>query len=152
MTDVHDKKTRSRNMSAIKSRDTSPEVAVRRQLFSEGLRYRKNVDTLPGSPDIVLPKYRTCIFVNGCFWHMHHGCPFFKLPKTRTGFWKKKLLRNTERDKQAYQRLVADGWRIVIIWECAIKGPKRIPLKEISARIKQLMNLSNVNKSIFTIE
>lgn len=152
MTDVHDRKTRSRNMSAIKSRDTNPEIAVRHQLFSEGLRYRKNVNTLPGSPDIVLSKYKTCIFVNGCFWHMHRGCPFFKLPKTRTRFWEQKLLKNTERDDRAYQKLVSNGWRIIIIWECAIKGPKKLPLEEISARVRQLMSLSNVKKNIFIIE
>ena len=98
--DVHDKKTRSYNMSQIKSKDTKPEEIVRKYLFKQGFRYRKNDKRLPGKPDIVLPKYKTVIFVNGCFWHEHEGCRYFVWPKSNTEFWKDKISKTVERDKR----------------------------------------------------
>lgn len=118
--DVHDKKTRSYNMSRIKGKNTKPEELVAKYLFAHGFRYRRNVKKLPGSPDIVLRKYRTVIFVNGCFWHMH-GCKFFVWPKDNADFWRTKLLANSERDKREYDELRNLGWNVIVIWECQLK-------------------------------
>lgn len=120
MSDVHSPEKRSYNMSQIKGSNTSPERAVRKYLFSKGFRYRKNVSTLPGCPDIVLPKYRTAVFVNGCFWHMHIACDKFVWPKTNADFWRKKILNNAERDKRNYAGLKSMGWRVIIVWECEL--------------------------------
>ena len=122
MADTVSKEVRSRNMAAIKSNDTTPEVAVRKYLFSQGFRYRKNVKGMPGKPDIVLRKYNTCIFVNGCFWHKHEGCKYFVWPKSNTEFWKEKIESNIERDKRNYIKLEEDGWKVVVVWECEIKN------------------------------
>ena len=119
--DVHDKKTRSYNMSRIRGQNTKPEETVRKYLFSEGFRYRKNVRKLPGSPDIVLPKYRTVVFVNGCFWHGHNGCRYFVWPKSNPDFWRDKIETNIKRDKNNYQSLKELGWKVIVIWECEIK-------------------------------
>lgn len=119
--DVHSKKTRSYNMSRIKGKDTKPEVIVRKYLFSKGLRFRKNDKRLPGTPDIVLPKYKTVIFVNGCFWHKHEGCKYFKWPENNKEFWKEKIEANVLRDFINYNKLKADGWKVIIIWECELK-------------------------------
>lgn len=107
-------------MASIHSEDTRPEQAVRRELWHRGYRFRKCVRTLPGTPDIVLPKYRTCIFVNGCFWHGHKGCSKFVMPKTRTEFWVNKIARNQERDLVNIQRLESIGWSAIIVWECEL--------------------------------
>ena len=107
-------------MASIHSEDTRPEQAVRRELWRRGYRFRKCVRTLPGTPDIVLPKYRTCIFVNGCFWHGHKGCSKFVMPKTRTEFWANKIARNQERDLVNIQRLESIGWSAITIWECEL--------------------------------
>lgn len=107
-------------MSHIRSKNTKPEETVRKYLFSKGLRYRKNVKTLPGCPDIVLPKYKTVIFVNGCFWHKH-DCGRFVWPKSNREYWEKKLQRNIERDTSNYAELSNLGWRVLIIWECELK-------------------------------
>ena len=120
MADTHSKEVRSRNMSHIRSTNSKPEEIVRKYLFSRGLRYRKNVRSLPGTPDIVLKKYRTVVFVNGCFWH-HHDCGRFVWPSTNTEYWRKKIDRKTERDKENYDRLTAQGWQVLIIWECQLK-------------------------------
>ncbi len=120
MADTHSKEVRSRNMSHIRSTNSKPEEIVRKYLFSRGLRYRKNVRSLPGTPDIVLKKYRTVVFVNGCFWH-HHDCGRFVWPSANTEYWRKKIDRNTERDKENYDRLTAQGWQVLIIWECQLK-------------------------------
>ncbi len=125
MADVHDKKTRSYNMSRIKGADTKPETLVRSFLFSQGFRYRKNVKKLRGTPDIVLPKYKTVIFVNGCFWHKHEGCKYFKWPKTNAEFWKEKIERNVSRDQQIYESLKEDGWKVIVVWECELKPQLR---------------------------
>ena len=107
-------------MASIHSEDTRPEQAVRRELWHRGYRFRKCVHTLPGTPDIVLPKYRTCIFVNGCFWHGHKGCSKFVMPKTRTEFWVNKIARNQERDLVNIQRLESIGWSAITVWECEL--------------------------------
>ena len=106
-------------MSKISSKDTKPEILVRKFLFSKGFRYRINVKTLPGKPDIVLPKYKTIIFVNGCFWH-GHNCKKGKLPSSNTDFWKEKLFNNKERDAKNSDLLVKLGWKVIIIWQCEI--------------------------------
>lgn len=123
--DVHDKKTRSYNMSCIKGKNTKPEEIVRKYLFSQGFRYRKNDKRLPGTPDIVLPKYRTVIFVNGCFWHGHQGCRYFVVPKTNTDFWMNKIDTNRIRDQKKISELEAMGWKVIVIWECELKPGKR---------------------------
>lgn len=112
---------RSRCMSAIRGKDTKPEMIVRKYLFSRGLRYRLHVKTLPGSPDIVLPKYKTVIFVDGCFWHGHEGCKYYRLPKTNTDFWRAKIERNISRDIRNEAELNARGWSVIRVWECDIR-------------------------------
>lgn len=121
MTDVHSKEIRSYNMSMIKGKNTKPEIVVRKYLFKEGFRYRLNVSDLPGKPDIVLPKYKTVIFVNGCFWHGHMGCKWFIMPKTRTEWWKGKIEDTQKRDQNNYQKLTADSWNVIIVWECQLR-------------------------------
>lgn len=113
---------RSRNMAAIKGKDTKPEMIVRKYLFSRGLRFRVQVRKLPGNPDIVLPKYKTVIFVNGCFWHGHEGCKYFRLPKSNVEFWKEKIERNIKRDKESTQALFDLGWKVVRVWECELRN------------------------------
>lgn len=121
MADCHDKETRSYNMSRIRSKNTKPEEIVRKYLFSQGFRYRKNDARLPGKPDIVLPKHKTVIFVNGCFWHKHEGCRYFVWPKSNAEFWKTKIEGNVERDQQNYKLLKELGWKVVVVWECELK-------------------------------
>jgi DNA mismatch endonuclease (patch repair protein) len=121
MADVHTPEIRSMNMSHIRSTETKPEQTVRKYLFSKGLRYRKNVRKLPGCPDIVLPKYRTVIFVNGCFWHHHKNCRYFKWPKSNTEYWRNKITKNEERDKKNIQALEKEGWNVITVWECELK-------------------------------
>lgn len=123
--DVHDRETRRRNMAAISGKDTKPELIVRKALYARGFRYRLNVRTLPGRPDIVLRRYRAVIFVHGCFWH-GHDCHLFKWPKTRPDFWRDKIGRNVERDKETVAALLDEGWRVATVWECALKGKTRI--------------------------
>lgn len=119
--DVHDKETRSYNMSRIKGKNTKPEELVRKFLFSQGFRYRKNDARLPGTPDIVLPKYKTVIFVNGCFWHGHSNCKYFVVPKTNTEFWLNKIETNRQRDARKIFELQSLGWRVIVLWECQLK-------------------------------
>lgn len=121
MADVHTPEQRSYNMSRIHSKNTKPEELVRKFLFSQGFRYRKNDARLPGKPDIVLPKYKTVIFVNGCFWHGHEGCRYFVWPKNNAEFWKEKITGNIQRDKRNYHLLEEQGWRVIEIWECELK-------------------------------
>ena len=120
MADTHSKEVRSRNMSHIRSTNSKPEETVRKILFSHGFRYRKNVKTLPGKPDIVLPKYKTVIFVNGCFWHKH-SCPRFVWPSTNTNYWIPKIQRNVERDISNHAELASLGWKVIVVWECELK-------------------------------
>jgi len=108
-------------MRAIKNKNTQPEIRIRKALHASGLRFRLHIKTLPGNPDIVLPKYKTVVFINGCFWHGHH-CHLSKTPKTRTEFWLAKISDNVSRDILFHQKLMDAGWRVAVIWECAIKG------------------------------
>lgn len=120
MADTISPERRSWNMSRIRGKDTSTEIKVRKYLFSRGFRYRKNVKTLPGKPDIVLPKYRTVVFVHGCFWHRHEGCKKASVPKTRQEYWLPKFERNTENDRKHTEELQASGWKVIVIWECEV--------------------------------
>ncbi len=124
MADVHDKETRSYNMSRIKGKNTKPEMVVRKYLHAHGFRYRLHVKNLPGKPDIVLPKYKTVIFVHGCFWHGHENCKYFVVPKTKTEWWVKKINGNIENDGKVSEALTNAGWKIITIWECELKAEK----------------------------
>lgn len=119
--DIWDKRKRSEVMSKIHSKGTKPELALRKALFARGFRFRVNYTKLPGKPDIVLPKYKTVIFVNGCFWHHHEGCKYAYTPKTNTKFWIDKINSNVLRDKINRQKLLVLGWNVIIIWECEIR-------------------------------
>lgn len=110
-----------RNMSAVHSKNTRPEMIVRRFLWSRGFRYRLNNPRLPGHPDLVLRKYRTCVFVNGCFWHGHEGCKRFRMPSTHVEFWERKINRNRERDREEQRQLASMGWHCVTVWECELR-------------------------------
>lgn len=125
MADVHSKEIRSYNMSQIKGKDTKPEILVRKFLFSKGLRFRKNDKRYPGHPDIVLPKYRTAVFVHGCFWHFHKGCRYAVMPSSNVEFWEKKLSANRERDYRNQEALSSLGWSVIIVWECELRKDKR---------------------------
>ena len=131
MADNHSKEVRSMNMSHIRSKNSKPEELVRKYLFSKGFRYRKNVKMLPGCPDIVLPKYKTVIFVNGCFWHKH-DCPRFVWPSTNEEYWRPKIMGNVERDKRNLAELQQLGWTVLTVWECELKK------KVIDATLDQL--------------
>ena len=117
-------------MSRIRSTDTKPEVYLRKKLFAAGYRYRKNDRRLPGCPDIYLPKYRTVIFVHGCFWHRHEGCRYAYMPKSRTDFWEKKFRRNMERDREVMKVLRNAGLKVIIVWECYIRKMMKDSQKE----------------------
>lgn len=121
MPDIYSKQKRSEIMSKISGKETKPEILVRRFLFANGFRYRKNDKRYPGKPDIVLPKYKTVIFVHGCFWH-GHNCPAGELPAARKEFWKKKIAGNIERDKRNRKELEKQGWKVIIIWQCELKN------------------------------
>ena len=121
MTDTMTPEQRSRCMSAVKGKDTKPEMIVRRYLFSKGLRFRLHRKDLPGNPDIVLPKYKTVVFINGCFWHGHDGCKYYKLPTSNVEFWESKITNNKNRDILNELKLKKLGWRVIRIWECEIK-------------------------------
>jgi len=140
MADVLTPKQRSYNMSRIHGKDTRPEEMVRKYLFSQGFRYRKNDARLPGKPDIVLPKYKTVIFVNGCFWHKHEGCKYFVWPKSNAEFWKDKIEKNCERDIRDYSLLQQAGWRVIVIWECELKAAGReTTLDNLVVQVKENM-------------
>lgn len=121
MADIVDKVTRSRMMAGIRSKDTGPEIALRRRLHGLGFRYRLHVASLPGKPDLVLPKYKAAIFVHGCFWHRHEGCRYAAMPTTRLEFWAAKFDANVARDRAARLALEALRWRVGIVWECALR-------------------------------
>lgn len=129
---------RSWNMSRIKGQDTAVEVKVRKFLFSQGLRYRKNVKTLPGKPDVVLPKYHAVIFVHGCFWHRHKGCKRATTPKTRTDYWLPKFERNIENDALHEQQLKDGGWRVFTIWECEVEKKFEETMSQLITQIKDI--------------
>lgn len=121
MADVHDPAARSYNMSRIKGKNTKPEILVRKFLFAHGFRFRIHDTRFPGKPDIVLPKYKTVIFVNGCFWHGHQDCKYFTLPKSNTEFWNAKITRNVKQDILNQLKLVEMGWKVIIVWECELR-------------------------------
>lgn len=140
MADVHSPETRSYNMSRIHGKDTKPEEKVRKYLFSQGFRYRKNDKRLPGKPDIVLPKYKTVIFVNGCFWHKHEGCKYFVWPKTNEDFWRAKINANVSRDQENMKLLSELGWNVIVIWECELKKEKYLlTLQELQKTLQGLL-------------
>ncbi|HEY8782276.1 MAG TPA: DNA mismatch endonuclease Vsr [Mucilaginibacter sp.] len=122
MADVLSKESRSFNMSRIRSKDTKPELFVRRFLHKNGFRYKLHVKELPGKPDIVMPKYKTIIFIHGCFWHGHGGCKYFTIPKTNTDYWTNKIQTNINNYEQAKEQLFKAGWKIITIWECDLKN------------------------------
>ena len=142
--DVHDKKTRSYNMSRIMGKNTKPEETVRKYLFSQGFRYRKNDKRLPGKPDIVLPKYRAVIFVNGCFWHKHEGCRYFVWPGSNTEFWKEKIEGTVERDRKKTAELISAGWRVLVIWECELKPA--VKEESLQRLCREIRNISTVEE------
>jgi DNA mismatch endonuclease (patch repair protein) len=125
MADVHSKETRSYNMSRIKGKNTKPEMLVRRFLHTNGFRYRLHAKDLPGKPDIVLPKYKTIIFIQGCFWHGHYQCKYYVVPKTRTEWWLAKISSNKSKDDSNIAKLKQLGWKVIEIWECELKGMAR---------------------------
>lgn len=139
MADTKTPAERSENMSRIRSTNTKPEEIVRKYLFSHGFRYRKNDKRYPGKPDIVLPKYRTIIFVNGCFWHMH-GCSRSRLPRSNEEYWKPKIERNIKRDAENKQKLEAAGWNVIIVWECELK--KRTSEERLSRLCNEIRNIN----------
>ena len=126
---------RSRNMSAIKSKNTKPEIKVRKVLHSMGYRFRLHSKNLPGSPDIVLPKYKTVIFVHGCFWHRHENCKYASTPKTRQEFWENKFKANVKRDLEIQEKIKNIGWKYVVIWECEARN-----IESIEEKIKRFLN------------
>jgi len=140
-TDKFSQQKRSRIMASIKSSNTSPEITVRKLLYKYGYRYRLHVKGLPATPDIVLRKNNTVIFINGCFWH-HHGCYISHLPKSNSEFWLKKIRRNLERDKESVSKLLQLDWRILIIWECAISGKKKLDQSALIKKISTFLESS----------
>ncbi len=132
MTDVHSKETRSKNMAAVSGKDTKPELLIRKALHRLGFRFRLHVRDLPGKPDLVLPKFKAVIFVNGCFWHQH-DCHLFKWPSTRKEFWRNKIEGNKARDIEAVKQLRSMGWRVLTIWECSLKGKTRLPAEGLTS-------------------
>lgn len=135
MSDVHDVVTRSRNMAAIRAVDTKPELTIRRGLHARGFRYKLHDKKLPGKPDLVLPRHHAVIFVHGCFWHGHE-CHLFKWPKTRKEFWETKIRRNQRVDEKARTDLGQQNWRVLTVWECALKGRTRLASNDVMDRIE----------------
>ncbi len=131
MADKFSKETRSYIMSRIRGKDTKPEILVRKYLFARGLRFRKNDKRYPGRPDVVLPKYKTAVFVHGCFWHLHEGCKYAKMPKSNVEYWEEKLYKNRERDARNQEELKAMGWTVLTVWECELKKDNREETLEI---------------------
>jgi DNA mismatch endonuclease, patch repair protein len=138
MVDVHTPEQRSFNMSRIRGRDTKPELKLRRGLHALGFRYRLHRRDLPGRPDLVFPAYRAVIFVHGCFWH-GHDCPMCRLPATRPDFWETKIHSNRDRDRRAVRELAAAGWRVLVVWECALRGAARQDEQEVLTRCSSFL-------------
>ncbi|MCV9880616.1 very short patch repair endonuclease [Brenneria izbisi] len=136
MADVHNPSIRSKNMKAIRNHDTAIEIKLTTILEDLGFEFRTQVKDLPGRPDFVIDEYRKIIFTHGCFWHRHE-CYLFKVPATRTGFWMKKIGQNVSRDKNICEKLRSDGWHIMVIWECAIKGRLKLSVQELSERVEE---------------
>lgn len=144
MSDSISPERRSWNMSRIRGKDTKIEVIVRQYLFSQGFRFRKNDKRYPGRPDIVLPKYHTIIFVNGCFWHQHEGCKSATIPKTRPDFWKEKLGRNVANDRKNTQQLESMGWNVITVWECELERDFYQRMQELVQQISEFSNKTEV--------
>ena len=147
MVDVVDRQTRSRMMSGIRGRNTKPEILIRKALHARGFRFRLHRKGLPGSPDIVLPKYRAVILINGCFWH-GHDCYRFSWPKTRKAFWRKKIEGNRERDTRYLQELNEAGWRVCVVWECTLRGKGKLDDSVQKKRLADWLNLDKGSSSI----
>ena len=139
MADIFSKAKRSEIMSKISGKETKPEILVRKFLFAQGFRYRKNDKRLPGKPDIVLPKYKTLIFVHGCFWHGHQNCKKSALPQSNHEFWKDKIQKNIERDKSKQKELKKLGWKIITIWQCQIKSRESVE-KALKQTVKKIIS------------
>jgi DNA mismatch endonuclease, patch repair protein len=135
MADVFTRKKRSEVMSRIKGQDTKLEIKIRSRLFKDGFRFRKNDKRYPGKPDILLPKYKTAIFINGCFWHGHKGCKYFVVPKTRTEFWVNKINTNIKNDKKNHGLLKKMGWKVMCYWECQLKKDFEKSIREMERRL-----------------
>ena len=132
MADNHTKEVRSMNMSHIRCKDTKPEIIVRSYLHKNGFRFRKNDKRYPGKPDVVLPKYKTVVYINGCFWHLH-GCANFVWPKSNIDYWKNKLNGNKNRDEMCYKAMAENGWKVIVVWECEINDDR---LDRLTSEIK----------------
>ena len=145
MADIVDASTRSMMMSRVKGKNTRQEVEIRKRLFALGFRYRLHVKKLPGTPDIVLPKYKAVIFIHGCFWHVHN-CSLFRWPASKKAFWKKKLSANKKRDVENIESLKKLGWRILVIWECSFRGAGKKREKEINTIVKKTGKWLNFGK------
>jgi DNA mismatch endonuclease (patch repair protein) len=133
--DTVDKKTRSRIMASVGQRDTGPEMSLRRILHRLGLRYRLHDRKLPGSPDLVFPRFRAVVFVHGCFWHVHEGCKFSTRPSSSKEFWNEKFEANQKRDRKNYDLLLVSGWRVLVVWQCALKARKDAGLEELGSEV-----------------
>jgi len=144
MADVHDQQTRSRNMAAIRDKNTKPELLVRKALFARGFRYRLHDPKLPGKPDLVFPRYNAVIQINGCFWH-GHDCHLFKWPATRQDWWHNKINRTREVDDRSQHDLNRLGWRVLTVWECALKGKTRLDSEELMDDIADWLSVADSN-------
>ncbi len=147
MVDIVSPDTRSRMMAGIKGKNTRPELTIRKALHSLGFRYRLHDSRLPGKPDLIFPKYRAVILVHGCFWH-GHDCHLFKWPSSRKEFWRKKITRNQEKDSETLSGLQNDGWRILTLWECALKGRTRKPLEKVIENVSSWLESSSKSREI----
>lgn len=147
MADIVSPKKRSQMMSAIRSRDTKPELLIRKELHARGYRYRLHDKRLPGKPDLVLPKYKAIILVHGCFWH-GHNCHLFRWPSSRIDFWKKKIGGNVARNRKDVAELLGQGWRILTVWECALKGKSKVPVEQVIESIEFWLSKGSVLSEI----
>lgn len=151
MADVVSHEVRSRMMSGIRSKNTKPEMLLRKGLHSSGFRFRLHARNLPGKPDLVFPKHNAVLFAHGCFWH-GHDCPLFKWPSSRPQFWKEKITRNKDVDIRSNSRLLDSGWRVGTVWECALKGPARLPLEVVIAKCSRWLKGSRQHLEIKGIQ
>ncbi|MBN2415439.1 DNA mismatch endonuclease Vsr [bacterium] len=147
MADVVSKRKRSEMMSGIHGKDTKPEIQIRSALHTLGYRYKLHAKNMPGTPDLVLPKYNAVIFVHGCFWHLH-GCHLFKWPSTRKEFWHEKISGNRQRDEQNVLKLHQKGWRVLVLWECALKGKYRLPFSSVIGLVTDWLESENAEMEI----
>ncbi|HAT1956914.1 TPA: DNA mismatch endonuclease Vsr [Legionella pneumophila] len=142
MPDIVEKAKRSEMMSGIRSKNTKPELIVRKELFAKGLRYRLHLKNIPGKPDIIFKKYKAVIFIHGCFWHCH-DCHLFKWPQTRQDFWHNKILSNKQRDINNRALLEKEGWRVAVVWECALKGKSKLDIPILVKELEFWLHSSN---------